>query len=187
MKFLKEIATHPKKIGAIAPSSKKLAKLMVDSAEITADDVVVEIGPGTGAFTDNIRARISKSSQYVGIEINEKFVQHLRQQYPQITVHHGDAENIVEYLSMDGHDTCQRVISGLPWTSFSDEKQQNLLRQIYTALDKDGLFLTFSYVPFHQLPRGRLFRSNLARIFTQVTKTSVVRNLPPAFIYICQK
>lgn len=187
MKFLKEIAAHPKKIGAIAPSSKQLSKLIIDSAEIEENDVVVEVGPGTGVFTREILEHVSDNGRYIGVEINEEFVNHLRQQYQESLFHHGDAADIVSYLAMDGYDTCEKVISGLPWVNFTESKQLKLLQSIHQALSKDGVFVAFSYTLFHHLPRGKTFQSSLKKIFSEVKRTNTVLNLPPAFVYICRK
>ena len=52
--FLNEFIKHPKHTGAIAPSSKILAKKMVDVIDFNRAKCIVELGPGTGAFTKEI-------------------------------------------------------------------------------------------------------------------------------------
>lgn len=187
MNFLKQSITHPKSTGAIAPSSSQLAELICRKAEIRSGDVVVELGPGTGVFTERILSVKPADSQYVGVEINNDFVEHLQEAYPEATIHHGAAEDLQEILAAAEQDSCDRIISGLPWAAFHPDRQMNLLETLHDALSSDGRFLTFSYTPFHHLPRGRTFRSALGDTFSTVHKTDTVFNLPPAFVYVCEK
>lgn len=46
--FLHEFIKHPKHTGAIAPSSKILARKMVDVIDFNRAKCIVELGPGTG-------------------------------------------------------------------------------------------------------------------------------------------
>lgn len=187
MNFLKQTLANPKRTGAVAPSSKQLADLIVKSAEFSAGDTIVELGPGTGAFTKNILGSMPDDSDYFGIEINKKFSEYLQESYPNAVIHHGPARDIQQVLKAAGHDSCDCIISGLPWAAFRPGRQTSLLKLLHETLSEDGRFLTFAYTPFHHLPRGKTFRSALESRFSKVTKTSVVPNLPPAFVYVCRK
>lgn len=160
---------------------------MLSESNIQPGQLIVELGPGTGVFTNDILETLPANCQYIGIEINETFANHLQETYPDTTIHHGSAENICRYVNEAGRDQCQRIISGLPWSAFRPHKQEDLLANIYEALAEDGLFLTFSYPPFHHLPRGRAFRDKLKSTFSAVRKTDTVFNIPPAFVYVCKK
>ena len=48
--FLHEFIKHPKHTGAIAPSSKILARKMVDVIDFHRAKCIVELGPGTGFY-----------------------------------------------------------------------------------------------------------------------------------------
>ena len=48
--ILHEFIKHPKHTGAIAPSSKILAKKMVDVIDFNKAKCIVELGPGTGFY-----------------------------------------------------------------------------------------------------------------------------------------
>lgn len=187
MNFLKQSIIHPKSTGAIAPSSSQLAELICRKARIRSGDVVVELGPGTGVFTEQILSIMPADSQYLGIEINEDFVVHLQETYPQAAIRRGAAEDIQMFLDAVEQDKCDRIISGLPWAAFRPDRQTNLLETLHDTLPEGGLFLTFSYTPFHYLPRGRAFRSALEDAFSTVHKTNSVFNVPPAFVYVCEK
>ena len=185
--FLSQVIKNPTKIGAIAPSSKGLAELIVQESQLQDAKVIVELGPGTGVFTKAILEAMSPDADYFALEINKDFVDTLEYTHPEATVYHDSAEAIGEYLKKHGHDKGDRVISGLPWTAFNLEFQQSMVSKIYDSLEDGGLFLTFAYFPFNHLPKGRSFYELLSGKFTSVQKTDVVSNLPPAFVYVCEK
>lgn len=187
MSFLRQAFKDPKNIGAIAPSSKGLTELIVAEAQLQDAKVIVELGPGTGVFTKAILEAMNPESDYFALEINKGFVDTLEYTHPEATVYNDSAEAIGEYLKKHGHDKGDRVISGLPWTAFDVEFQQSMVAKIYDSLEDGGLFLTFAYFPLNHLPNGRSFYELLSGKFTSVKKTDLVTNLPPAFVYVCQK
>jgi len=58
----------------VAPSSRTLARAMAKGLTIGDDESVVELGPGTGALTDQIRHILPHDGGYLGIEIEPRFV-----------------------------------------------------------------------------------------------------------------
>lgn len=56
--FLQEFARSHNRIGAVAPSSRFLAKEMLHGMELGSSKLVVEYGPGTGSFTGAIVAQL---------------------------------------------------------------------------------------------------------------------------------
>lgn len=49
--FGKALATSPKSVGAVLPSSNALGKAIAQAVATLSDEKIVEIGPGTGALT----------------------------------------------------------------------------------------------------------------------------------------
>ena len=49
--FLYEAVMHPSMVGALFPSSKRLAHSLVQQIAATSPGLVVELGAGTGAIT----------------------------------------------------------------------------------------------------------------------------------------
>lgn len=188
MDFLKEVIRNPKSTGAIAASSKQLVQMIVDNADLGTARCVVELGPGTGAFTGEILQRIPEDASYIAIELNPKFVSMLQEKYPYAAVHEGSAADIGDFLEAADHDSCDRVISGIPWTVLSPKECEILIERVADAIEPNGLFLTLAYFPMNQLPRGRALKALLQRHFASVELTDVVpANLPPAFVYVCRK
>jgi len=187
MKFLLQAIRDPQHIGAFTPSSKRLAELITDNADLENAKIIVELGPGEGVFTKQIIKKRAVDSVYFTIEHNLQFTRIMKFKYPHIETFHNSAEHIEEYLHMLGYNQCDRIISGLPWTAFDDALQETILSHICKSLAPAGLFLTFSYYPFNYLSRGTLFRQKLYDYFSDVKETKIVMNFPPAFVYICRK
>lgn len=183
-RFLKQAMQHPARTGALAPSSKQLSQSMVENAQLANARFIVELGPGTGAITHEILTSKLPATQYLGIERNAQFVELLEGSFPQKDFICDDAANLRHHVL---NRSCDRILSGLPWAGFSPRLQSQLLGEIAHSLSDDGLFLTFAYHPFNHFPRGRSFKRLLHANFSHVTKTEMIRNFPPASIYICTR
>lgn len=189
-KFLKEFFTNPQAIGAIAPSSRRLAAMMVRGFDLANARTVIELGPGTGAITAELLERIGPETKLIALEQSPEFVEHLRRRFPQLDVRTDCASRTHELLAEIDPEVphADVIVSGLPWAAFPPELQQTLLDSIYQSLGPDGRFTTFAYSGPSQLPKGRRFRKALLERFGEVRMTPVVwRNLPPAFAYQCRK
>jgi phosphatidylethanolamine/phosphatidyl-N-methylethanolamine N-methyltransferase len=185
--FLKETIKYPKHVGALSPSSLNLAELIVEKAKLNQARNIIELGPGTGVFTEHILKRMNRKANFFAIEVNKTFISLINKKYPSINVYHGLAVNICKYMEREGMSKADRIISGLPWASFSKEAQEENLSKIVLALKSGGLFLTFAYFPINHGQSGRQFKRLLLKHFDSVSETDIVLNLPPAFVYICRK
>jgi len=169
------------------PSSKALAEAITSAALENAPAVVVEFGPGTGAFTEMLLARLPAAAQCFAIEINGKFVEALRQRCPGAQIIHDSAVNTRAHLANAGLTHCDAILSGLPWAAFDDTLQDRLLAAAKEALRPGGRLVTFAYVHSPWLRKGRRFRDKLRRMFRTVTVSRTIwRNMPPAFLYIAK-
>ncbi|MCM3736113.1 methyltransferase domain-containing protein [Bacillus cytotoxicus] len=180
--FLAEFIKHPKHIGAIAPSSKILAKKMVDTIDFEDAEYIVELGPGTGVFTKEIMKRKQKHTKFILIEINEVFVRDLQKQFgydPNFFVIHGSAEEIQAYMRELQIDKVDYVLSGLPFTSLPMEVSTRILSNVMDVLQEHGEFITFQY--------SLIRKSFIQKFFPQVSVTKVWFNFPPAYVLDCRK
>jgi phosphatidylethanolamine/phosphatidyl-N-methylethanolamine N-methyltransferase len=182
--FLVESVTSHNEVRALASSSQGLAELITDLASLDTADAVIELGPGTGVFTEKIVEKTRAGSTFLAFEINPKFVEVTRRRCPRCTVVQESAVHARKYLNASGLEHCDSVVSGLPWATFSETLQDDLLDAISDALRPGGTFVAFTYVSSLLLPGGRGFRRKLHERFTEVEQSRVVwRNMPPAFVY----
>jgi len=82
--FITEFIKHPTTVGAILPSSHKLAKEIVSQIpkDLKAEArTICEIGPGDGVFTDEIIKRMNKDDKLVLVEYDTAFCSKLEKRY----------------------------------------------------------------------------------------------------------
>ena len=187
-RFLRAFLQTPRRIGAIAPSSKRLATMMLDQTLRPDDRVIVEYGPGTGVFTTEILSRKSADSRFLAIEIDPDLAQHVADRFPEVDLCRDSVENLPAQLHERGIASADCIISGLPWAVFSDDMQDRLLEATLSALAPGGRFATFAYVQGLLLPAAQRFKSKLEARFPHVSQSPIVwRNLPPALVYRCRR
>lgn len=188
LKFLSEFVRRPKNTGAVAPSSSALARVIADQIGLDRADLVLEYGPGSGAFTDTILRRAPGEADFLAIENNDRMVELFREQHPEAPVANASIADAPELLRERGHDPgdVDCIVSGLPWAAFDEELQDELLGTTVDILSPGGSFATFAYIHGLYLPAGRRFRNKLESNFDRVETSRIVwRNLPPALVYRC--
>ncbi|WP_308170199.1 class I SAM-dependent methyltransferase [Acrocarpospora catenulata] len=186
--FLREFLRAPFTVGAVAPSGGPLADLVTTAVPREGSPLVVELGPGTGAFTEIIQRRLAGRGHHLAIEVNERFAERLAARYPQVEVAVADARALSETLAERGHHQADVIVSGLPWAAFTAERQGDLLAAITGALAPHGAFTTFAYTHTRWAgPARRLRRSLNLRFEEVVVSRTLWANLPPAFVYFCRR
>lgn len=88
--------------------------LIVSSAEISKDDIILEVGPGTGYLTKKL---IEKSQNIIAIEKDQRLIEPLKEsfkEYPNIKIIEAD---ILEFKPADHNlqPTAYKVIGNIPY------------------------------------------------------------------------
>lgn len=186
--FVRQFMQQPITTGAIAPSSRFVARKIAGLIDFDKVQTVVELGPGTGVFTEQISARLNARSTFFAIEINPSFVEATRKRCPQEKVYHDSALNLPNYLVANNRSHADCVVSSLPWTIFDPEQQEALMDTIATSLRPGGMFVSIIYLGGNLRARGRYFIQNLPFHFNSVQRIGPVwNNTPPTLIYRCIK
>ncbi len=181
MKFLIEYIKSPRTIGAIAPSSKKLAEKMVSSIDFDSAECIIEYGPGTGIFTDKLVKEKKEHTMLILLEYNENFCKKLKEKYidfNNIIVVNDSAENIDKYLKQYKFEKADYIISGLPFTSLPKDVSNNILNKTRDVLKQEGLFITFQYT--------LLKKGYINNYFRDISLEKVIVNVPPAYVLKCK-
>ncbi|MEV4568771.1 SAM-dependent methyltransferase [Nonomuraea sp. NPDC049419] len=182
--FIGQFLRSPATIGAVAPSSRRLAAAVCAPIPERGEPIVVELGPGTGAFTAEIQQRLGGRGHHLAVELNEQLARLLAERYPAVDVAHDDATRLGELLGERGLRMADVVVSGLPWAAFPDDVQRELLGAVTGAMSPGAAFTTFSYIHAIPLSSARRFRALLAERFEEVVPGRTVwRNTPPAFVF----
>lgn len=182
-KFLAAFLRHPNRVGAIAPSSSALARMMIEGVALNSGECLVELGPGTGSFTKHIREILPSPSAYLGIETEARFTELLGRTFPDLEFRLGSAENAKGFVEEAGHEKVAAIISGLPFASLPDGVQQGILSSLEGMMREGAVFRTFQYLHAYMLPRARSFRRRMTELFGPPrTSGPVLWNLPPALV-----
>lgn len=184
--FWKTFMRHPTQVGAIAPSSAGLVSAMVDWFDWENARSIVEFGPGTGVFTEGIVKRLHADASFFAIEQSPEMVAATRARCPDVKVYEDSVTNIDTLCQQESMGQVDAIICGLPWASFSDSLQSEIMETMLERLKPGGQFATFAYWQGVILPAGRRFKQRLDSTFSDVSRSQTVwKNLPPAFVYRC--
>lgn len=182
-KFVRAFIREPLKVGAIWPSSEQLSQAVAGACEFALNDTIVELGPGTGNFTELLLKRLDERGRLVALELCAPNVVMLKQRFPQSEIHFDSAEHMTKYVPPQ---TTRCVVSGLAWGNMMPALQDRIMRAITTALAPDGQFVGFAYSHARYYPTTLRFRKLMFREFARVETTPIIwRNMPPAYVYRC--
>lgn len=179
--FIKQYIKNPRTVGAVAPSSEKLAYKMVEDINFLNASCIVEYGPGTGVFTEKILNKKKDSTIFIAIEYNTDFYKILKEKFKDETnfiLINDSAENLKEYLKKYNIDKVDYIVSGLPFASLPDSMSKRILAITKEILKGKSEFITFQYSLF----KMRLFKN----YFGKIRKRRVILNLPPAYVLKCK-
>ncbi len=185
--FFRQFLARPGAIGALLPSSRFLARAVVAGLELEHARLIVEVGPGTGIFTDHLKPLLSPRTGVFAVEINPHLAEIYRQRHPDVPLYVDSAVNLPKIVRDNGYRQVDAILSGLPWASFKPELQDELMEAFLAVLRPGGRFVTYAYLPGMLLPAAQRFRRNLMRQFSYVKLSRPVwLNVPPAFYYECR-
>src|SRR5580700_7324440 len=91
--FFREYIKNFQDTGALAPSSPGLARKMMQAARVSKAQNLLELGPGTGAFTKEIRRTLPQGASYLGLDMNAAFIGSLRSQFPEMRFEQAAAQD----------------------------------------------------------------------------------------------
>ncbi|MBK3496033.1 SAM-dependent methyltransferase [Viridibacillus sp. YIM B01967] len=180
--FIFQYLLNPRKIGAVLPSSNYLAAKMVDSIDFRNAKYIVELGPGTGVFTDKIIKSRLQHTVVMVIESNKEFCTLLKEEYKNeknLVIINGSAEEIDKYTKDFNIPYLDYVVSGLPFASLPKSVSSAILIKTKKLLRRNGTFITFQYTLFK--------KGFISHYFKHINITREYRNMPPAYVFHCSK
>ena len=176
LRFLRNWAGNPLRVGAVAPSSQELCRLMAQYVEDERPGVIVELGPGTGAVTQAMLDRGVEPGRLVLIEYSPDFCALLRERFAGVNVVNGNAYALGEVMEALGNPPVASVISGLPLVQKPLPERQALLRDAFSRMAPGAAFIQFSYM---------LSSPVKGLVGTTISSTRwVLANLPPARVWL---
>lgn len=160
------------------------------AAEMPFDDaaVLVELGPGTGAMTREVLARLRPGGRLLAVDIDPAFCARLRDRFPSLDCECASAVDLPALLAARGWSGAAHIVSGLPFASLPGAVSRAILSAVEASVIPGGGFTTFQYVHAYPTPAAVAFRRRMAAGFgPRVTRRLVIGNLPPAFVLTWRK
>lgn len=178
----------PRTVGALTASSRALAVAMVEGVDLARPGHIVELGPGTGAFTSAIAERLGKDTRFLAVDIDAAFVREVQRRWPAIECVCASAERLDELVLARDMFPVDHIVSGLPFVSLPPLMTRQILASVAASLRPGGTFTTFQYLHGYGLPQAASFRRAMtARMGGEPSSRLVVRNVPPAIVLTWRK
>jgi phospholipid N-methyltransferase len=164
-----------RRVASVKATSPYLVRRLCRRLDLSGPRVVVELGPGLGCFTRALLERLSPDSTLLLIETNPDFADLLRRiREPRLHVTCGSADHVKEVLRRAGLSRADVVISGIPFSHFSEARRMSLLGDVRAVLTRGGVFLAYQ-------SSARL-RKDLKRVFPRVRVEREVFHIPPLVV-----
>jgi phosphatidylethanolamine/phosphatidyl-N-methylethanolamine N-methyltransferase len=177
--FLKQYLRNPFGTGAVAPSGRQLAKLMVSKIAPQPSEVIVELGPGTGSFTRELLAQGVEPANLILVEFNKEFIKFLKGEFAGLRIVEGPAQDLPQLLKTLGQVSVKKIISGIPLRSMKPADCRQIAKAVAAVLEPGGLFVQFSYFKASPVPKEVAAEVGL----TGECVGSAMNNVPPAFVW----
>ncbi|MBN9118644.1 MAG: methyltransferase domain-containing protein [Planctomycetes bacterium] len=180
--MMRAFLTQGKRIASFAPSSRFMARKIIDGIDWNKTRTIVELGAGTGPITAEMVKRAKPDAKLVVIELDPVLCGRLRERFREarnVEVILGDATKFGELLAERGIPKVDHVLSGLPLPSFPGPARDAILETSARTIADDGTFRQLTVMP---LVYYKMYR----RYFEDVRFRFVPINLPPGGVYVCR-
>ena len=180
--FFQAFLKNPLKVGAIAPSSPELASKMLEGIEPDEDNVLLELGVGTGAITKFLQDRIPNKESYLGIELDKNLVKSLKVKFPDLKIVCGNACETFSLHQNSGLGKVGAIVCCLPFVSLPNEVGEKILSEIDKFMQKGCTFRTFQYAHGYYMPSAIKLREFMRNRYGKSKRSPlIVKNVPPAY------
>lgn len=175
--FVRSWVDDPLRVGAIAPSSERLARLITDEV-VSVSGCILELGPGTGVFARMLVERGVRERDLVLVESSVAFAGLLKGRYSEALVCHMDAARLARARVLDGVEI-GGAVSGLPLLAMKPRAVMGVLSGVFKRLRPGASVYQFTYG--FGCPVQRRILDRLGLKATCIRRTLL--NIPPATVY----
>ena len=179
LRFLRALIARPKHVGAVAPSSRALARAIARQIDPGQAGPVLELGPGTGVITAALLKRGLAPERVTVVEYDADFAAAIAARYPGVHVIEGDAFDLNRTLGPRHAELFAGIVSGIPLLNFPMARRRAYVQSLTDRLAPGAALIQFSYgmhAPAAAPPGHRVTCAAL-----------VWANLPPARVWVYRK
>ena len=175
LRFFVGFLKNPLRNASVIPSSRFLARAMLDGLDFSKISSVVELGPGTGVFTREVLRRVAPGAKVVLVELNPDFARALAAEFgSRVAVENASAADLDAILAKHGVAAPGLIVCGLGLPSIPPAPRGEIMAAVARAGAAGSEFRMFSYVP-----------GVIEKLFPSVALRRVAkvwRNFPPATV-----
>jgi phosphatidylethanolamine/phosphatidyl-N-methylethanolamine N-methyltransferase len=175
LRFWRALIARPKHVGAVAPSSRALARAIASQIDPGHPGGVLELGPGTGVITSELLEQIAPERLTV-VEYDRDFAQAITRRFPGIAAIQGDAFDLSSTLGARKSERFAAIMSGIPLLNFPVAKRLSYVESLTRRLLPGGSLIQFSYGIHAPAPAPSGYRVTCA--------AHIWANLPPARVWV---
>jgi phosphatidylethanolamine/phosphatidyl-N-methylethanolamine N-methyltransferase len=180
LRFFRGWIDKPKAVGAIIPTSSVAARRMASVIDPESGNLVLELGPGTGAITRAILERGVKPENLVSVEYSRDFVERLTADFPGVNFVHGSAFDLETVIAPWKGRAFDSVVSAIPMLNFPIDQRVDLMNRLLELIPVGRPVVQITYGPLAPVPAGRGTYS-LERF------DFIMRNIPPAHLWVYRR
>jgi len=173
--FFRRWLANPLQMGSIVPSSDALCRRIVRQTKRAGDELIVELGAGTGVISRALLAGGIPAKRLHVVEIVPDMADHLRRVLPGVTVIEGDARALPDLIPRHWHGRVGTVVCGIPLVLLPKAEQGKFIDAIETVAPGRG-FLHYSYCVTSPLPARHHALAAKREAWTPL-------NFPPASVW----
>jgi phosphatidylethanolamine/phosphatidyl-N-methylethanolamine N-methyltransferase len=179
LRFLRALLARPKQVGAVAPSSRMLARAIAHEVDPAHPGPVLELGPGTGVITQALLERGVAPEQLTAVEYDPDFAAGIAVRFPGVQVIRGDAFDLNRTLGSRHAERFAAIVSGIPLLNFPVARRCAYVETLMHRLLPGAALVQFSYGMHAPAP---------APSGHSVSCTAMIwANLPPARVWVYRK
>lgn len=176
--FLKAFVRNGRTIGAVTPTSRRVADRMAALGGVADARMIAEFGPGMGAITTRLLAAMSHDAHLWGFEVYEPFARHLRATLtdPRFTLLQDSAETVTRVDTGAPTPGFDAIISSVPFSLLGPDLTHRILDAAASALRPGAPFIALQYHPTYLAPYLRAH-------FAEVSRHPSLWNVPPVMLF----
>lgn len=169
---------HAKTIGAVWPTSRRVANRMAQLAHAADAYAVAEFGSGTGAITVPLLAAMPRDARLWGFEVYAPFAERLQATItdPRFTLVTESAETIGQVCTGASAQGFDAIVSSIPFSLLNADETHRIIEAAARALRPGAPFIALQYHPFYLGPY-------LRQHFDTVTRHVSPWNVPPVTLF----
>ena len=170
--------------GGIVPSQRFLVARMIAPVPAAYRGRVIELGAGSGAITLALALKCP-GARILACELNPTLARDNRRHLAaagidgRVEVVTDSAEDVLAMLGAKGMESLDFIISSLPLRNLGRKRACAIIDAVNRALGHDGMYIQFQHSKFD--------RKKITERFPRTRTSSVLLNLPPAFVYYAQR